>query len=66
LGRLVRSVRDASAQWPARRAGANASDDSAKVGLQASSAIDEVTSTMHEMSVNVQNMVKTRRCKLPA
>jgi hypothetical protein len=27
--------------------------------LQASSAIDEVTSTMHEMSVNVQNMVKS-------
>jgi methyl-accepting chemotaxis protein len=40
-------------RWP------NASDDSAKVGLQASSAIDEVTSTMHEMSVNVQNMVKS-------
>jgi methyl-accepting chemotaxis protein len=38
---------------------ANASDDSAKIGLQASSAIDEVTSTMHEMSVNVQNMVKS-------
>ena len=32
---------------------------SAKIGLQASSAIDEVTSTMHEMSVNVQNMVKS-------
>jgi methyl-accepting chemotaxis protein len=27
--------------------------------LQTSSAIDEVTSTMHEMSVNVQNMVKS-------
>ena len=38
---------------------AGASDDSAKIGLQASSAIDEVTSTMHEMSVNVQNMVKS-------
>ncbi|MGA7927496.1 MAG: methyl-accepting chemotaxis protein [Candidatus Sulfotelmatobacter sp.] len=60
LGRLVRSVRDASAQV-ATASGqvANASDDSAKVGLQASSAIDEVTSTMHEMSVNVQNMVKS-------
>ena len=42
-----------SGRWP------TASDDSAKIGLQASSAIDEVTSTMHEMSVNVQNMVKS-------
>ncbi len=60
LGRLVRSVRDASTQV-ATASGqvANASDDSAKIGLQASSAIDEVTSTMHEMSVNVQNMVKS-------
>jgi methyl-accepting chemotaxis protein len=60
LGRLVRSVRDASAQV-ANASGqvANASDDSAKVGLQSSSAIDEVISTMHEMSVNVQNMVKS-------
>src|SRR6185436_20003042 len=32
---------------------------SAKISLQTSSAIDEVTSTMHEMSVNVQNMVKS-------
>jgi methyl-accepting chemotaxis protein len=37
---------------------ADASEDSAKVNVQASSAIDEVTSTMHEMSINVQNMVK--------
>jgi methyl-accepting chemotaxis protein len=60
LGRLVRSVRDASAQVAgASGQVANASDDSAKIGLQASSAIDEVTSTMHEMSVNVQNMVKS-------
>ncbi len=60
LGRLVRSVRDASSQV-ATASGqvANASDESAKIGLQASSAIDEVTSTMHEMSVNVQNMVKS-------
>ena len=60
LAGLVRSVRDASSQVAS---GANqvagASDDSAKIGLQASSAIDEVTSTMHEMSVNVQNMVKS-------
>ncbi len=60
LGRLVRSVRDASAQVASASGQvANASDDSAKVGLQAASAIDEVTSTMHEMSVNVQNMVKS-------
>jgi methyl-accepting chemotaxis protein len=60
LGRMVRSVRDASAQVASASGQvANASDDSAKVGLQASSAIDEVTSTMHEMSVNVQNMVKS-------
>src|SRR5271170_4024548 len=60
LGRLVRSVRDASAQVASASGQvANSSDDSAKIGLQASSAIDEVTSTMHEMSVNVQNMVKS-------
>src|ERR1700681_917180 len=60
LGRLVRSVRDASSQLASASGQvANASDDSAKIGLQASSAIDEVTSTMHEMSVNVQNMVKS-------
>ncbi|MGA7360237.1 MAG: methyl-accepting chemotaxis protein [Candidatus Sulfotelmatobacter sp.] len=60
LGRLVRSVRDASAQVASASGQvANASDDSAKIGLQASSAIDEVTRTMHEMSVNVQNMVKS-------
>src|ERR1700686_5336108 len=53
LAGLVRSVRDASYQV------AGASDDAAKIGLQCSSAIDEVTSTMHEMSVNVQNMVKS-------
>jgi methyl-accepting chemotaxis protein len=60
LGKLVRSVRDASSQVASASGQvANASDDSAKIGLQASSAIDEVTSTMHEMSVNVQNMVKS-------
>src|ERR1700691_2370129 len=37
---------------------AGASDESAKVSVQAASAIDEVTSTMHEMSINVQNVVK--------
>src|SRR6266436_3218249 len=53
LAGLVRSVRDASSQVAsASNQVAGASDDAAKVGLQASSAIDEVTSTMHEMSVN--------------
>jgi len=28
------------------------------VSVQAAAAIDEVTSTMHEMSVNVQSVVK--------
>jgi methyl-accepting chemotaxis protein len=37
---------------------AGAADESAKVSVQASSAIEEVTSTMHEMSINVQNVVK--------
>src|SRR5438876_789562 len=37
---------------------ARAADESAKVSVQASSAIEEVTSTMHEMSINVQNVVK--------
>jgi len=37
---------------------AGASDESAKVSGRAASAIDEVTSTMHEMSINVQNVVK--------
>src|SRR5215467_8284262 len=60
LAGLVRSVRDSSSQVAsASNQVAGASDDSAKIGLQASSAIDEVTSTMHEMSVNVQNMVKS-------
>src|SRR6202140_4144339 len=60
LAGLVRSVRDASSQVAsASNQVAGASDDAAKIGLKSSSAIDEVTSTMHEMSVNVQNMVKS-------
>src|SRR5258708_3131831 len=60
LAGLVRSVRDASSQVASTSNQLpGASDDAAKIGLQASSAIDEVTSTMHEMSVNVQNMVKS-------
>ena len=54
LTSLVRTVRDGAAQV-ASGAGqvANASEESAKVSVQSASAIDEVTSTMHEMSVNV-------------
>src|SRR3989442_7019693 len=55
---LVRNVRDAASQVASASSQvAGASDESAKNSLQTSSAIDEVTSTMHEMSVNVQNMV---------
>ena len=54
---LVRNVRDAATQVAtASSQVASASDESARNSLQTSSAIDEVTSTMHEMSVNVQNL----------
>ena len=60
LSRLVRSVREGSQQVAS---GANqvasASEDSAKVSLQGAAAIDEVVGTMHEMSVNVQNVVRS-------
>jgi methyl-accepting chemotaxis protein len=60
LRRLVRSVREGATQLAG---GSNkvaaSSGDSAKVSVHASSAIEEVTSTMHEMSVNVQNVVKS-------
>jgi methyl-accepting chemotaxis protein len=60
LSRLVSRVRDGSQQVAS---GANqvasASEDSAKVSLQAAAAIDEVVGTMHEMSVNVQNVVRS-------
>jgi methyl-accepting chemotaxis protein len=46
-------------RWRASSQVASSSDESARNSLQTSSAIDEVTSTMHEMSVNVQNMVKS-------
>ncbi|MGE5204347.1 MAG: HAMP domain-containing protein, partial [Chlamydiota bacterium] len=50
LRTLVRSVRDGSSQVASgSNQVASASDESAKISLQASSAIDEVTSTMHEM-----------------
>jgi methyl-accepting chemotaxis protein len=59
LQELVRSTRDSAGQVSAGSSQvAGAADESAKVSVQASSAIDEVTSTMHEMSINVQNVVK--------
>ena len=60
LRRLVRSVREGATQLAG---GSNkvaaSSGDTAKVSVHASSAIEEVTSTMQEMSVNVQNVVKS-------
>jgi len=59
LQSLVRTTRDSAGQVSAgSNQVAGAADESAKVGVQASSAIEEVTSTMHEMSINVQNVVK--------
>src|SRR5437773_12540879 len=56
---LVRTTRDSAGQVSAgSNQVAGAADESAKVSVQASSAIEEVTSTMHEMSINVQNVVK--------
>src|SRR3989441_6640808 len=56
---LVRTTRDSARQVSAgSNQVAGAADGSAKVSVQASSAIEEVTSTMHEMSINVQNVVK--------
>jgi methyl-accepting chemotaxis protein len=60
LRSLVRSVRDAAAQVSAgSNQVADASEDTARNNVQSAAAIDEVTSTMHEMSINVQNMVKS-------
>src|SRR3979490_672924 len=60
---LVRTTRDSASQVSA---GSNqvaaAAEESAKVSVQASSAIEEVTSTMHEMSMNRQTgLQKTQR-----
>src|SRR6202045_3062816 len=56
---LVRTTRDSAGQVSAgSNQVAGAADESAKVSVQASSAIEEVTSTMHEMSIKVQNVVK--------
>jgi methyl-accepting chemotaxis protein len=62
LSALVQTVRNSAAQVASgSEQVADAAEASAKVGVQASSAIDEVASTMHEMSVNVQNVVKGMR-----
>src|SRR5216684_3409481 len=59
LQELVRTTRESAGQVSAGSTQvAGAADESAKVSVQASSAIEEVTSTMHEMSINVQNVVK--------
>ncbi len=59
LQELVRTTRESAGQVSAGSTQvAGAADESAKVSIQASSAIEEVTSTMHEMSINVQNVVK--------
>jgi methyl-accepting chemotaxis protein len=59
LGVLVRSVRQSAAQVAAgSNQVADASEGSAKISVQTSLSIEEVTSTMHQMSINVQNMVK--------
>src|SRR5438034_93009 len=59
LQELVRTTRDSAGQVSAgSNQVAGAADESAKVSVQASSAIEEVTSTMHEMSINEQNVVK--------
>lgn len=53
LRNMVKNVRDSAAQVASgSNQVASASDESAKISVQAASAIDEVTSTMHEMSIN--------------
>src|SRR5207245_9663145 len=62
LQEIVRTTRDSAGQVSAgSNQVAGAADESAKVSVQASSAIEEVTSTMHEMSINVQNLVKNNQ-----
>jgi methyl-accepting chemotaxis protein len=59
LSALVQTVRDSAAQVASGSQQVSAAaEESAKVGVQASSAIDTVSSTMQEMSINVQNVVK--------
>lgn len=57
LRQLVRSMREDAAQLAGRSNEVAAfSGDSAKASVQASSAIDKVTGTMHEMSVNLKSV----------
>jgi len=57
LAGLVRTVRDASSQVASASGQvAGASTTPPRSDCRRPPAIDEVTSTMHEMSVNVQNM----------
>jgi methyl-accepting chemotaxis protein len=59
LSSLVNTVRDSATQVAAgSEQVADAAESSAKVGVQAAAAIDDVSSTMHEMSINVQNVVR--------
>jgi methyl-accepting chemotaxis protein len=59
LSSLVNTVRDSATQVAAgSEQVADAAEESAKVGVQAAAAIDDVSSTMHEMSINVQNVVR--------
>ena len=59
LRMLVRSVRDNAAEvTSASNQVAAASEDSARVSRQASGAIEEVTSTMQEMGVILQSVMK--------
>src|SRR5205807_2744894 len=54
LQQLVRTTRDAAGQVSAGSDQvARAADESANVRVHAPSAIEEVTSTMHQMSINV-------------
>jgi len=57
LRRLVCSVRENATQLgDSSKQVAASSGDSAKVGVRAASAIDQVTSTMHNMSFNLQSV----------
>ncbi len=59
LSTLVHTVRDSAAQVASGSGQvAYAAEESAKVGVQAAGAIDDVSTTMQEMSVNVQNVVR--------
>jgi methyl-accepting chemotaxis protein len=59
LSALVHTVRDSAAQVASgSEQVADAAEASAKVGVQTSGAIDDVSSTMHEMNINVQNVVR--------